>query len=722
MKIQKKRRQSFDLLQAQKQHAAGNLFDAEIIYKKILERDHNQPDALHLLGVLAHQLNDPKKAIKLISRALTLRPDFSEAFNNLGNAYIDLKLFKKAIESYNSALKIKKDYQIAQNNLANAFFQFGNHLNKKGRYEEAKINYVESLKIKPNNSEANYNLGVTFSNLEKYDEAEKSYRASILINPNHAEPYSNLGNVLVKLKKNNEAIESYKKAVLIKSDYAEAYLNMGIAYRNAGDLHQAKASYEKALAIRPDFEEVWNNLKYAVKVLQNQGQIDKISLDRKAEMTADFAFLQFYLDSFKPHNAESSFRKAISALPLVSDQTIWINSKHSKDRDKKPPQRMVSLLHFGRSGTGLLHSLVDNHPEITTLPSIFLSGYFNRGVWEKLSADGWENIPNHFVNEFAVLFDTRNSAPIPGRFGEDRVNIGEKEGMITLGENRNEHLEIDTEKFCKKAKSILSRMKTVNPMSFFRVIHDLIEETDNKKLCFYHIHNPDHYAHANYLRYVKNSKILMMIREPLDSCQSWLRSSINNNYSDCIFKIMTMLYDIDQVAFRFGDARGLRLEDLKTEPKKTLNKLCEWLEINESPNLFQMTAQGKKWWGDPSSPSYSEKHSMSAFGEKTNKQSNRSILSQKDKFILKTLFYPFSVRFGYQDENKKIFQKNLCQIRPMIENMLDFETNFSKQMSIETHDFKQQEAYQLFHTGLLERWRVLNELEEYPNMLEPLKI
>ena len=58
----------------------------------------------------------------------------------------------------------------------------------------------------------------------------------------------------------------------------------------------------------------------------------------------------------------------------------------------------------------------------------------------------------------------------------------------------------------------------------------------------------------------------------------------------------------------------------------------------------------------------------------------------------------------------------------MIENMLDFETNFSKQMNIETHDFKQQEAYQLFHTGLLERWRVLDELEVYPNMLEPLKI
>ena len=113
---------------------------------------------------------------------------------------------------------------------------------------------------------------------------------------------------------------------------------------------------------------------------------------------------------------------------------------------------------------------------------------------------------------------------------------------------------------------------------------------------------------------------------------------------------------------------------------------------------------------------------MTAFGEKTDKHLNKSILSQKDQFVLKTLFYPFSVRFGYQEEDKEKFKKNLSQIRPMIENMFDFETNFSNQMNMKTHDFMQQESYQLFHAGLMERWRVLNELEVYPNMLKPLKI
>ena len=47
--------------------------------------------------------------------------------------------------------------------------------------------------------------------------------------------------------------------------------------------------------------------------------------------------------------------------------------------------KVVALVHFGRSGTGLLHSLIDDHPEVSTLPSIYLSEYFNHSNWEKIN-------------------------------------------------------------------------------------------------------------------------------------------------------------------------------------------------------------------------------------------------------------------------------------------------------------------------------------------------
>ena len=36
---------------------------------------------------------------------------------------------------------------------------------------------------------------------------------------------------------------------------------------------------------------------------------------------------------------------------------------------------MVALKYLGRSGTGLLHSLIDGHPEVSTLPSIYLINF-----------------------------------------------------------------------------------------------------------------------------------------------------------------------------------------------------------------------------------------------------------------------------------------------------------------------------------------------------------
>ena len=56
--------QAFDL--AVQHHNAGDLPEAENIYNQILQADPNQPDALHYLGVIAHQTRNNEKAIELI--------------------------------------------------------------------------------------------------------------------------------------------------------------------------------------------------------------------------------------------------------------------------------------------------------------------------------------------------------------------------------------------------------------------------------------------------------------------------------------------------------------------------------------------------------------------------------------------------------------------------------------------------------------------------------
>ena len=52
--------------QAVQLHMSGNLSDAKNSYLKILNSEPKHPVALHLLGVLSHQMGDSDQAIQLI--------------------------------------------------------------------------------------------------------------------------------------------------------------------------------------------------------------------------------------------------------------------------------------------------------------------------------------------------------------------------------------------------------------------------------------------------------------------------------------------------------------------------------------------------------------------------------------------------------------------------------------------------------------------------------
>jgi Tfp pilus assembly protein PilF len=101
-------------------HQAGRLQQAEGLYRQILKTDPDQPDALHLLGVIARQVGMHDVAVELIGRAIQLRANSADFHNNLGGAYLDLKRFSEAASSFRRAVELKPDYALAYNNLGNA--------------------------------------------------------------------------------------------------------------------------------------------------------------------------------------------------------------------------------------------------------------------------------------------------------------------------------------------------------------------------------------------------------------------------------------------------------------------------------------------------------------------------------------------------------------------------------------------------------------------------
>jgi Flp pilus assembly protein TadD len=79
--------QLFD--QALRLHQAGQLSQAEQIYRQILDEQPQHPGATHYLGVITYQNGRYDVAEELIRKAIALAPTNADAHGNLDNLLRD---------------------------------------------------------------------------------------------------------------------------------------------------------------------------------------------------------------------------------------------------------------------------------------------------------------------------------------------------------------------------------------------------------------------------------------------------------------------------------------------------------------------------------------------------------------------------------------------------------------------------------------------------------
>ena len=706
--------------------ANGDLDAAIHSFKQALKIQPNNAEVYYNMGNTFADKGSLDTAIDNFKKAINIKPNYAEAYNNIGSALSQRCNFEAAMVNFSEAIKIEP-------NFAEPYYNIGNILEAKGQLDAAIKNYNQAIKVKPDYAEAHNNIGISLISMENIDAALDSFQQAIKIKPEYAEAHNNMGNALKDKNDPKAAIECYQQAIKIKPEYAEAHSNMGGALENKGDFKAALQSYRQALKIEPNFSKAWYNLLFVLQALKLQisSEEELFSLipegngSQYAQIRNSIMKHQLSLGSA---NSESSLEEAVELLSQATDINIK-NSEVSKNKGNVTPilpDKIVALVHFGRSGTGLLHSLIDGHPEVATMPSIYFSEYFDHSVWETITAGGWSEIVNRFIANYEVLFDASASTPVLTKSAKLVFDRGIKEGLANVGPGQDEVLKVDKGLFRTELHRLMKSYDQLDALDFFRLVQaaysKAINDLNRKNLIFYHIHNPDGYAQLNFTALAPHAEWIMMVREPIQSCESWMRKNFSeNHYSNCSSRILGMLFEIDNIIYHKQNSIGVRLEDLKDQPKKTIPALCKWMGINEHESLFEMTAQGKKWWGDPASPDFA-KEGMDPFGRTAIKRKVGSILSETDQFILSTLFYPFSVRFGYVQENAKQFEADLQKVRPMLDNMFDFEKTIAERTKVEAQAFMSTGAFLRLRAGLIDRWNVLDQHHTYPNMITPLLI
>ncbi len=184
-------------------HRRGELQQAEVIYRQVLHVEPNNADALHLLGVIAHQRGKNEDAVCLIEKAIKVNQAVPLFHNNVGMAYSALNKLEEAIACYRHALSLNPDYYDAHTNLGNA-------LHERGKMEEAEACHQRALSLKPDFYMSHNNLGSLFHNQGKLEEAIACYRRAIFLKPDFPLAHFNLSNIYLLKGNLKEGWEEYK--------------------------------------------------------------------------------------------------------------------------------------------------------------------------------------------------------------------------------------------------------------------------------------------------------------------------------------------------------------------------------------------------------------------------------------------------------------------------------------------------------------------------------
>ena len=271
-------------------HQAGRLEEAERLFLDVLKADSRHVDALHALGILAHQRGRDDLAADFLARAVAQAPGAPVLHNNRGNALQALGRLDEAAAAFRRALALKPDF-------AEAHFSLGVVLQGQGALGEAVASFRQALALNPRYVQAHYNLGVALQGQGELDAAADCYRQALALHPGYVEAHYNLGVALLARGELDAAEASYRRALALQPDFAEAHNNLGLVLQGQGRREEALAAYGQALALKPDYAAAHDNKGNAL-----------LELGRPAEALASYDRAL----ALAPHSAEAHDNRGLA--------------------------------------------------------------------------------------------------------------------------------------------------------------------------------------------------------------------------------------------------------------------------------------------------------------------------------------------------------------------------------------------------------------------------
>ena len=205
-----------DQLQLALRHIqSAKLADAERVLEAAHGADPRNPDALHLLGLVAHQSGRHRDGLELVKRALAIAERSPLYWNTLGGIQRSLGEVAAAADSFRRATELAPDFVLAHNNLGLA-------LHAGAKYPEAEAAFRRALALAPAYAPAEVNLGSVLLALGRSDDAAAAFRRALERGLADRTTRMLLARALLRAARYDEAADALGKVLAVNPGDREA--------------------------------------------------------------------------------------------------------------------------------------------------------------------------------------------------------------------------------------------------------------------------------------------------------------------------------------------------------------------------------------------------------------------------------------------------------------------------------------------------------------------
>lgn len=201
-----------------------------------IEKDGKCKEAYLKTAELSLYLKDYEKVLFNVNQVMRLDRNEAKAYFLRGWAMKEQGDTAKAVADYRKAVELKGDYEQAFEELGNLYAIKGDGL---------AVEYLKStLNINPKNINAMYSLALFYQEHEAMQQALDMYKQILDIKPDHADALHNVGYINYEYKQDYDvAIECFTSAIKADSTFWQAYANRARAWQKKGETAKAQADF-----------------------------------------------------------------------------------------------------------------------------------------------------------------------------------------------------------------------------------------------------------------------------------------------------------------------------------------------------------------------------------------------------------------------------------------------------------------------------------------------